>query len=240
MEQINVGVIGSGYWGPKIIRNFHELPETNVVIVADLDEVKLKRIALTFPAVHTTTDMQELITSDEIDAIVVATPVSTHFHIAREALMHDKHVLVEKPLTASTEQARELVELARQRDLRLDLPGARVEDVGDVARRALDTLTADEVGDDRNAGTHGKPFVTDAARTPAPHAGRRPRMSRGTQLPIYADFRLSARRAVGECASGRAPPPPHRPCEPGNHVLPAARRATRGRAGSHASRPTRR
>ncbi len=145
MEQVNVGVIGSGYWGPKIIRNFHELPETNVAMVADLDEVKLKRIALTFPAVQTTTNMRDLLTNDEIDAIVVATPVSTHYAIAREALLHDKHVLVEKPLTASTEQARELVELARQRDLRLMV--GHVFEYNPAVRMLRDIIASGELGE---------------------------------------------------------------------------------------------
>jgi predicted dehydrogenase len=144
MQQINVGVIGSGYWGPKIIRNFHELAETNVTMVADLDEVKLRRIGLTFPSVRTTTSAQELLNSD-VDAVVVATPVSTHYEIAREALMHDKHVLVEKPLTGSTWQARELVELARQRDLRLMV--GHVFEYNPAVRMLKEIIASGELGE---------------------------------------------------------------------------------------------
>lgn len=144
MKQLSIGVIGCGYWGPKIIRNFHELPETTVAMVADLDEVKLKRIGLTFPSVHTTTDMRELLNSD-VDAVVVATPVSTHFEIAREALLHDKHVLVEKPLTASSWQARELVGLAQQRDRRLMV--GHVFEYNPAVRMLREIIASGELGD---------------------------------------------------------------------------------------------
>lgn len=144
MQQIKVGVIGCGYWGPKIIRNFHELPETSVEMVADLDEVKLRRIGLTFPSVKTTNNMQELLNSD-VDAVVVATPVSTHFDIARQALLHDKHVLVEKPLTASTHQAQELVNLARQRDLRLMV--GHVFEYNPAVRLLKDIIASGELGE---------------------------------------------------------------------------------------------
>lgn len=144
MDQLRIGVIGCGYWGPKLIRNFHELPETRVAMVADLDETKLRRIGLTFPAVHTTTDMHELLTS-EVEAVVVATPVSTHFEIAREALRHDKHVLVEKPLTATSGQGRELIELARQRDRRLMV--GHVFEYNPAVRMVRDIVARGDLGD---------------------------------------------------------------------------------------------
>jgi predicted dehydrogenase len=144
MQQLNIGVIGCGYWGPKIIRNFHELPETRVAMVADLDEMKLRRIGLTFPSVHTTTDAQELLASD-VDAVVVATPVSTHFEIAREALLHQKHVLVEKPLTSSSWQARELVNLARQRNLRLMV--GHVFEYNPAVQMVRDIIARGDLGD---------------------------------------------------------------------------------------------
>jgi predicted dehydrogenase len=144
MDQVNVGVIGCGYWGPKLIRNFHELPETTVAMVADLDEVKLRRLALTFPSVKTTSDMRELLTSD-VDAVVVATPVSTHFEIARQALLNGKHVLVEKPLAASTQEARELVDLARQRDRRLMV--GHVFEYNPAVRMLRDIVASGELGE---------------------------------------------------------------------------------------------
>src|SRR5262245_58158292 len=118
MEQVRIGIIGCGYWGPKLIRNFHELPETEVVMVADLDRAKLARIRSAFPAVEVTTDHEELLAST-VDAVAIATPVSTHYRLAREALLRGKHVLVEKPITACSRDAQDLIELARDRDLRL-------------------------------------------------------------------------------------------------------------------------
>jgi predicted dehydrogenase len=117
-DQIRIGVIGAGYWGPKLIRNFHELGETRIEIVADLDEERLYKLQRTFPSVQVTTNYRDLFRSGVV-AIVIATPVLTHFNLARESLLNGKHVLVEKPLTASSWQARELVDLASERNLRL-------------------------------------------------------------------------------------------------------------------------
>lgn len=115
---VQIGIIGSGYWGPKLIRNFHELESADVAIVADLDETRLQGVRQTFPAVRTTTDYREL-WGGHVDAVVIATPVSTHFSIAKQALDHGKHVLVEKPLADSVSGASQLVDAARLGDLRL-------------------------------------------------------------------------------------------------------------------------
>jgi len=117
-KPLQVGIIGSGYWGPKLIRNFHELDSADVAVVADLDESRLRRVQQTFPAVRTTTDYRELF-QDDVDAVVIATPVSTHFTIAHQALTHGKHVLVEKPLADSVSGAVRLVEMAHLNNLRL-------------------------------------------------------------------------------------------------------------------------
>lgn len=144
MDQLKIGVVGCGYWGPKLIRNFHELPETRVEMVADLDEERLARIQTTFPAVRVTTDFFELLDS-EIDAVVVATPVSTHFALARAALLQGKHVLVEKPLASTVEQAEELVEIARTRDLRLMV--GHVFEYNPAVEFIRDYIASGELGD---------------------------------------------------------------------------------------------
>ena len=115
-KMVNVGVIGSGYWGVKHIRNFHELAEANLRVVCDLEEERLFQVRRQYPYASTTSNLGDLFT-DEVDAVVVATPVSSHYRLAREALLHGKHVLVEKPLTASSRQAVELIELADKRNL---------------------------------------------------------------------------------------------------------------------------
>jgi len=113
MKDLRFGVIGWGYWGPKIARNLDSLPHATVAMVADTDAHRLAKLIVNQPWIQTTTLIEEIFRSD-VDAIVIATPVSTHFQLAREALMHGKHVLVEKPLTASVTEAEELVALAQE------------------------------------------------------------------------------------------------------------------------------
>ena len=113
MNEIRFGVIGWGYWGPKIARNLESLPHATVTYVADTDARRLSTFGINQPWVQTTTHIEDIFDSD-VDAIVIATPVSTHFQLAREALLHGKHVLVEKPLTASVSEAEELVALAQE------------------------------------------------------------------------------------------------------------------------------
>ena len=113
VKDLRFGVIGWGYWGPKISRNLDSLPHATVAMVADTDAHRLAKLGVNQPWIQTTTLLEEIFRS-EVDAIVIATPVSTHFQLAREALLHGKHVLVEKPLTASVTEAEELVALAQQ------------------------------------------------------------------------------------------------------------------------------
>lgn len=115
---IRVGVVGYGYWGPKLVRNFSEMSKAALTWVADLDRERLAKIQENYPYLHTTPDYEEMLRSD-IDAVVVATPIRTHYRLAKMALLADKHVLVEKPLTASGEEAEELIALAQERNLRL-------------------------------------------------------------------------------------------------------------------------
>jgi predicted dehydrogenase len=112
--QMRFGVIGWGYWGPKIARNLSSLPQSSVKMVADLDKHRLAIIAAHDSLIQTTTSIQDVFTSD-VDGVVIATPVNTHYALARQALLHGKHVLVEKPLTANIAEAEELVELAEKR-----------------------------------------------------------------------------------------------------------------------------
>jgi predicted dehydrogenase len=113
MKDLRFGVIGWGYWGPKIARNLDSLPHATVAMVADTDAHRLTKLVVNQPWIQTTTLLEEIFRSD-VDAIVIATPVSTHFQLAREAVLHGKHVLVEKPLTASVTEAEELVALAQE------------------------------------------------------------------------------------------------------------------------------
>ena len=119
MSNINVGVIGYGYWGPNIVRNFFGNSACTVKIVADGRPERLNMLAKIFPSIQGVKDADDIIKSKDIDAVVIATPVFTHFSIAKRALLQGKHVLIEKPMTSSVEEADELINLATQKGLTL-------------------------------------------------------------------------------------------------------------------------
>ena len=112
---INIGIVGYGYWGPNLVRNFAETPGAQVAAVADLDTAKLELVRRRFPAVKTTTNFQDLLADASIDAIAVATPVSTHFEIGMAALRAGKHLWLEKPMAETSYQAHKLVDEAERR-----------------------------------------------------------------------------------------------------------------------------
>lgn len=116
---INVGVIGFGYWGPNIVRNFNSQEETRVAAISDLNNNALNRAKKSYPQIKATSDWLEIVRSPDIDAVAVITPVSTHFELAKEALNNGKHVFVEKPFTATVSQAEELIELSAKKNLKI-------------------------------------------------------------------------------------------------------------------------
>jgi len=111
---INAAVIGCGYWGPNLIRNLSKVKDCRVVAAADLKPDRLESVQYLNPDMRTTTEPDELIESDSIDAVVIATPISTHFDFAKACLNNGKHVLVEKPIAQTSAQARELIRVARE------------------------------------------------------------------------------------------------------------------------------
>ena len=114
MQQANVrmGVVGYGYWGPNLVRVFNSLDTSTVTMVADQDASRLQSLTKILPSVAVTHEADELLTSPNVDAVAIATPVSSHFDLAKRALQAGKHVLVEKPMTATSPQAEELIALA--------------------------------------------------------------------------------------------------------------------------------
>src|SRR2546422_4493952 len=116
---IRMGVVGYGYWGPNIVRNLRSLEGCEVAAVCDQSPAAVKRIKQAHPDLTVTTQSSELLTSAEIDAIAVVTPVRTHFELAKAALQNGKHVFVEKPFTSTTQQAEELIELAERKNLKI-------------------------------------------------------------------------------------------------------------------------
>ena len=116
---IRVGVIGYGYWGPTVARNFHGTDGCELVTICDRKPAVLERAQKAFPGIAVTSDPSEVLRSPGIDAVAVITPVWTHFELAKAALEAGKHVFVEKPFTSTASQAEELIELAERKHLQI-------------------------------------------------------------------------------------------------------------------------
>ncbi len=116
---INIAVIGYGYWGPRIARNFNSALGCKVVAICDKSPAAQQRASRDFPNVKITCDVKAVLASPDIDAAAIITPVWTHFELAELALKNDKHVFVEKPFTSTSAQAEQLIELADRKNLRI-------------------------------------------------------------------------------------------------------------------------
>jgi len=116
---LKIGVIGYGYWGPNVVRNFYNAGNATVVSVCDLNPKSLQRVRHTYPSMAVTNNPADILTSPEIDAVAIVTPISHHFPLAKKALENGKHVFVEKPFTATASQAEELIDLAERKNLRI-------------------------------------------------------------------------------------------------------------------------
>lgn len=111
----NIAIIGLGYWGPNLLRNLYELNRCDRIIGCDIDEKKLSHIQNRYPTIEVEKDSEKIFASTDIEAVLIATPVSLHFPLAKKALESNKHVFVEKPITANRKQALELIQLAEQK-----------------------------------------------------------------------------------------------------------------------------
>jgi len=116
---IRVGVIGYGYWGPRLARNFHDLDGCELAFISDQRPDALCRAKQSYPGAVATQNAMDVISSPHVDAVAVVTPVWTHFELAKAALEHGKHVFVEKPFTSTADQARELIDLADRKHLQI-------------------------------------------------------------------------------------------------------------------------
>jgi predicted dehydrogenase len=116
---IHLGVIGYGYWGPNIVRNFNRVDNAKVVSICDLNKDMLDRARKDFSGIDVSIDPNEICCSPAIDAIAIVTPVFTHFDLAKKALENGKHIFVEKPFTYTAAQAEELIELADKKNLKI-------------------------------------------------------------------------------------------------------------------------
>ncbi|MFH1314597.1 MAG: Gfo/Idh/MocA family oxidoreductase [Candidatus Eisenbacteria bacterium] len=154
IELTRIAVIGCGRWGPHHIRNFNSLQEAKVVTVVDSDPARLAHVCDLYTGIGYRTDCRGVFEDPQVDAVVVATPTSTHYELVHEALMADKHVLCEKPLCKTSEQAIELAELARSRD--------RILMVGHVFLFNSGIAKLKEIID---SGTLGEMYYMSAVRT---------------------------------------------------------------------------
>lgn len=111
---VNCAIIGYGYWGPNLVRNFSSIADVSVHTVADLRQERLSLVSKTYPNIHVTTDIDSVFANPAIDAVIIATPVFTHFPLAKAALETGKHVLLEKPMTDTVAHANELIELSKK------------------------------------------------------------------------------------------------------------------------------
>jgi predicted dehydrogenase len=145
MSELNVGVVGYGYWGPNLVRNFMSLDGIQVKAVSDLNEDRLKSLSGLYPTIEYTTDYTDLIRDPEIQAIIVATPVSSHYSIAKAALEAGKHCFVEKPLTQTSEQAQELIAIAKKKGVQLFVDYTFL--FTGAVQKMRDLVTRGEIGD---------------------------------------------------------------------------------------------
>jgi predicted dehydrogenase len=150
---VNFGVIGFGYWGPNVVRNLSGLDGSRVISIAELSEKARERAQRSYPDVHVTANAMEVISSPEIDAIAIITPVWTHYDLAKTALENGKHVFVEKPFTSTTEQAERLIELGARKNLKIM-----------VDHTFLFTGAVKKISELLKAGTLGKLYYYDSTR----------------------------------------------------------------------------
>lgn len=145
MNEINVGVIGCGYWGPNLIRNFVDSESAKLRWICDVDESSLAAMSRRYPFAQGTNDYRRLVDDASLDAVAVVTPVATHFAIAKEFLGVGKHVLLEKPLAATVREAEELIELAEVNNRRLMVDHTFV--YTGAVRKMKEIVAGGELGD---------------------------------------------------------------------------------------------
>jgi predicted dehydrogenase len=116
-SQITIGVVGCGYWGPNLIRNFRALPNCRVKTICDLNEARLRQLQALYPEVEGETDYHKMVNDPDIDAIVVATSMRMHYPIAKASLLAGKHTLIEKPMASTSAECEELIEIAERNGL---------------------------------------------------------------------------------------------------------------------------
>ena len=142
---MKVAVIGTGYWGPNLIRNFHASDAVDGVVACDIDEARLAKMRKAFYGIETSTDHDEIISRPDIDIVVIATPVNTHHAIAKKALLAGKHCFIEKPMTSSVAEADELIDIAESKNLKLFVDHTFI--YTGAVRKMKEIVTSGRLGD---------------------------------------------------------------------------------------------
>ncbi|HWF18553.1 MAG TPA: Gfo/Idh/MocA family oxidoreductase [Verrucomicrobiae bacterium] len=116
-KQIKIGVVGLGYWGPNLVRNFRALPDCDLRMMCDLSEERLDHLTSLYPEVEAASDFKHMLNGANLDAVVIATAVRSHYPMAKASLLAGKHTFIEKPMASSSEQCEELIDIARRKGL---------------------------------------------------------------------------------------------------------------------------
>jgi len=146
-RDISIGVVGCGYWGPLLVRNFVTSPNCKLTAVCDANEARLKHVRGLYPSVGCVTDFNKFLTEFELDAVVIATPVKFHHPLAKACLLAGKHTLIEKPMAASSAECEELMSLAQAGGLTLMVDHTFLFSA--AVRKIVDIVDAGDIGDIR-------------------------------------------------------------------------------------------
>lgn len=144
-KKINVGIIGCGYWGKNLIRIFGQLEFANLIWLCDVDKEKLASFEKIYPKIKVTQNYSDLLADSETDAIIIALPVSKHYSVAKEALLNGKHILVEKPITSNSQEAKELIRLAEKEGKVLMVD--HTFEYSEAIKKIKEIIDAKELGD---------------------------------------------------------------------------------------------
>jgi predicted dehydrogenase len=143
----NVGVVGCGYWGPNLVRNFRSLPDCRLKLICDISEERIRHLRALYPEVEGSTNLQSFLDNGGLDAVVIATSVKHHFPMAKASLLAGKHTLIEKPMAASTAQCEELIEIAQKQGLVLMVGHTFL--YSPAVRKIKEIVASNDIGDIR-------------------------------------------------------------------------------------------
>ncbi len=146
-RQISLGVVGCGYWGPNLVRNFRSLPQCKVKAICDVSVTRLQHLQGLYPGLEATTDFDQFISDPALDAVVVATPVRYHYPLAKASLLAGKHTFIEKPMASTSAECEELIEIAKSRGLILMVGHTFLYSA--PVRKIVDLVEAGDIGEIR-------------------------------------------------------------------------------------------